>query len=72
MQKQLFVVSDFQISLKIGQGAFASVQRAVHKKTGHAVALKVYEKKNLRDKESSNALHREIFILAMIDHENIC
>ena len=44
----------------------------MHKKTGHAVALKVYDKKNLREKESSNALHREIFILAMIDHENIC
>ena len=43
----------------------------MHKKTGHHVALKIYEKKNLKEKESSNALHREIFILAMIDHENI-
>ena len=57
--------------MKIGQGSFASVYRALHKKTNHMIALKVYEKKNLKDSRSSEALKREIFILAMIRHENI-
>lgn len=34
-QKQMFELADFQVQLKIGQGAFASVKRAVHKRTGH-------------------------------------
>ena len=59
------------MQLKIGQGAFASVKRAVHKKTGYQVALKVYDKKNLKDEESSVALRREIFILAALNHKNI-
>jgi MAP/microtubule affinity-regulating kinase len=67
----MFRISDFQVLLKIGQGSFASVMRATHKKTGHNVALKIYEKKHLKDAESTQALHREIYILAMIKHENI-
>ena len=33
--------------------------------------MKVYDKRNLKDKQSSKALHREIFILAILDHKNI-
>lgn len=43
----MFELNDFQVGLKIGQGAFAVVKRSIHKKTGHVVALKTYEKKNL-------------------------
>ena len=57
--------------LKIGQGAFASVHRAIHRKTGHTCALKIYEKKNIKGAESSQALQHEIQILAMVKHENI-
>ena len=43
----MFAIADFQIGLKIGQGAFAVVKRSVHKGTGHTIALKTYDKKNL-------------------------
>lgn len=33
--------------IKVGQGAFAIVRRAVHKETRHVVAIKTYDKKNL-------------------------
>lgn len=55
----------------MGRGAFASVKRCIHKKTGHVVAIKSYDKKNLKDTDSSKALRREIFTLAMLDHKNI-
>lgn len=70
-QKQMFQINDFQIQLQIGQGAFATVKRAIHKRTGHQVALKVYDKKHLKDTESSTALRREIYTLAVLGHKNI-
>ena len=57
--------------MQIGQGAFAVVKRSTHKKTGHIIALKTYEKKNLVNESASQALHREIYILAMLNHPNI-
>ena len=47
------------------------VKRSVHKKTGHAIALKTYEKKNLTHESASLALHREIYVLATLKHPNI-
>ena len=43
----LTISNDFQIGLSIGQGAFATVFRSVHKSTGYTVALKTYEKNKL-------------------------
>lgn len=43
----------------------------MHKKTGHMVALKTYDKKNLKDTESSTMLRREIYTLAILGHKNI-
>jgi len=57
--------------LKLGQGSFATVKRSMHRITGHFVAMKIYEKKNLRDEEMSTALRREIYILAALNHPNI-
>mmetsp|Transcript_11407 Transcript_11407/g.19248 ORF Transcript_11407/g.19248 Transcript_11407/m.19248 type:complete len:187 (-) Transcript_11407:513-1073(-) len=67
----MFNINDFQIGLQIGAGAFAVVKRSTHKKSGHVVALKTYEKKNLVQEEASQALHREIYILASLKHPNI-
>ena len=47
------------------------MKRAKHKTTGHLVALKVYDKKNLKDEQSSQALKKEIFTLAILKHKNI-
>jgi serine/threonine protein kinase len=71
VRQQMFEFSDFNIGLKIGQGAFAVVRRCTHKTTGHLVALKTYEKKNLTVQEAAQALHREIYILANLKHSNI-
>lgn len=57
--------------LKLGQGSFATVKRCIHRNTGHFVAMKIYEKKNIKDEEMSTALRREIYILAALNHPNI-
>jgi serine/threonine protein kinase len=43
----------------------------MHRITGHTVAMKIYEKKNLKEEETSIALRREICILAALNHSNI-
>ena len=45
--------------------------RSAHKKSGHVIAIKSYDKKNLKGKDTSLALHREIFTLATLEHPNI-
>lgn len=68
----VFTISnDFTIGISIGSGAFASVYRATHKSTGYNVALKTYEKKLLTHRSQLMAIHREIYILAGMDHPNI-
>jgi serine/threonine protein kinase len=67
----MFDFHDFQVGLQIGQGSFAVVKRSTHKSSGHLVALKTYEKKNLINEAAAEALHREIFILAALEHQNI-
>ena len=62
---------NWKVLSQIGEGAFATVMRAVHKTTGHTVALKIYEKKKLTDKVHMMALHREIYVLSGIDHKNM-
>jgi len=64
-------MKDFKLSLQIGQGAFAVVKRAQHKETKYTIAIKTYEKKNLNDKETQMAVHREINTLSEMWHPNI-
>jgi len=47
------------------------VRRAVHKQTKHVIAIKTYEKKNLQDKETQMAVHREINTLSDLWHPSI-
>jgi protein-serine/threonine kinase len=56
---------------QLGKGAFAAVYKATHKQTGYEVALKTYEKKLLTHRSQLMAIHREIYILAGMQHQNI-
>ena len=69
--KQMFDYNDFNVGLKIGAGAYAVVKRCTHRDTGHVLALKTYEKRNLQKEEASTSLHREIYMLANIHNRNI-
>lgn len=69
--KQMLEIQDFSVGLKIGAGSYAIVRRSTHKDSGHLLALKTYEKKNLQREEASTALHREIYVLANLRHQNV-
>jgi len=55
---------DFKMGPLLGKGAFGHVYQATHNRIGHTVAVKVYEKKGLKDKTICMAIHREIHILS--------
>ena len=65
------IKDDFVDLLEIGRGAFGIVSRCKHKQTGYCVALKTYEKKAFNHRSSILAIHREIYILAGVEHPNI-
>ena len=62
---------DFTMGKLLGQGAFGKVYHATHKKIGHQVAIKTYEKSDLKDKTICMAIHREIHILSALEHSSI-
>ena len=37
-------IEDYKLGKMLGQGGFAMVREAIHKATGHSVAMKVYDK----------------------------
>ncbi|MBT8453252.1 MAG: serine/threonine protein kinase [Deltaproteobacteria bacterium] len=64
------VLGKYRIRRRIGAGAFATVYEAYDTIEGISIALKVPNLDQL-DKESLNAIHREVRITARLDHENI-
>ena len=47
------------------------MRRAIHIDTKAIIALKTYEKKNLKLNEAKNAVHSEINTLSELHHPNI-
>ena len=56
----------------IGHGAFAEVQHAKNKKTGKSYAVKIFDKKQISERQRSiNGLRDEINVLRALDHERV-
>ncbi|MBT8467101.1 MAG: serine/threonine protein kinase, partial [Deltaproteobacteria bacterium] len=64
------VLGKYRIRRRIGAGGFATVYEAYDTIEGIPIALKVPNLDQL-DKESLNAIHREVRLTARLDHENI-
>ena len=41
-------IGDYKIGKQVGVGAYATVKQAVHGATGHTVAIKIYDKRELQ------------------------
>jgi len=63
-------ISDFQVTKKLGDGAFSSVYLAKRISDGALYAIKKVKMGKLSEKEKQNALN-EIRILASIQHPNV-
>jgi len=62
---------NYVIGRIIGQGAYASVRLAYNKVLGKKVALKVYDKRKLKEPQRQKGIYREIYILGKMNHSNI-
>lgn len=64
-------MENFEIGKSLGKGKFSSVYIARDKKTNFIVALKVIQKKILKETNAESALAQEIKIQSYCDHPNI-
>jgi NIMA (never in mitosis gene a)-related kinase len=63
-------LDDFELSGRLGEGAYSSVYKVIRKSDQNVYALKKVRMLNLSDKEKENALN-EVRILASIQNINI-
>ena len=63
--------SRYRLFQTIGEGSFAKVKLARHSITGKQVAIKILEKKRIKDQYIIRNLYREAFLLRRLWHPNI-
>ncbi|GFQ66903.1 hormonally up-regulated neu tumor-associated kinase, partial [Trichonephila clavata] len=67
-----FVGKYYEVSdIVLGRGSFSTVYLARHKVFGTKVALKVIDRKNIKEEYVLKNLHREAKILRKLNHPNI-
>mmetsp|Transcript_23471 Transcript_23471/g.49127 ORF Transcript_23471/g.49127 Transcript_23471/m.49127 type:complete len:343 (+) Transcript_23471:1-1029(+) len=64
------IQDEYDVQEKLGEGAFAVVKKATHKKSGQVYAIKIINRSSL-NKDMEVALKDEISILKELDHEHI-
>ena len=64
------IKDDYKILNTLGRGSFASVKKAMNRKTGEFFAIKVFMKKKLTE-INLEKLKTEIEVLRQLDHPNI-
>ena len=65
------IISQYEIGKIIGKGAYAVVKICKNKITQEKFAIKIYEKKNLKDHIIKKCITKEIEILKKLNHPNI-
>ena len=63
--------SNYEIFDLLGKGAYASVKMAISKLNHEKYAVKIYDKKKIKDENKKKYIYREIEILKRINHPNI-
>jgi len=61
----------YSISKRLGQGAFATVYKVVHKTTGGLFAMKEINLRRIKSSHTKDMLMREIKLMKLLDHPNI-
>jgi aurora kinase A len=69
-RKQL-CIEDFDLGRKLGKGRFGNVYLAQEKATKFALAVKVINRRQLKDSEMENQLLEEIKLQTFMNHPNI-
>lgn len=61
---------EYKLIHKLGEGAFSTVYKAVERKLGRAVAIKIINKSDLTPKQLAN-IKNEISIMRRVSHRNV-
>ncbi|WZZ53417.1 hypothetical protein YC2023_053524 [Brassica napus] len=69
--KRKSVLPTYKIGKTLGQGSFAKVKLAVHKTTGHNVAIKILNREKIKQMGIEAKVEREIKILRLLMHPHI-
>ncbi|CAI2373301.1 unnamed protein product [Moneuplotes crassus] len=66
-----YTIKDFELGQQLGKGRFGDVYLAREKKTKFIVALKILDKKKIRECHIEHQIKREIENQCLINHKNI-
>ena len=69
--KNEYKIGGYLIKNNLGEGTFGKVKLGIYIKTGEKVAIKIINKKKLKEKNDQIHLKREIDLLQKINHTNI-
>ena len=64
-------ISQYQIKGKIGEGMFGKVKLGIHILTNEKVAIKIFDKRKIKNEKEAEYIEREISILKKLNHYNI-
>lgn len=64
-------IGPYLIGNTIGEGTFGKVKLAIHRPTGEKVAIKILEKKLIKEQADIRRVNREIKILKKVKHANV-
>ena len=65
------ILNEYAIKETIGKGTFSKVKLGITKSTGEKVAIKILEKRKIKNKTDQIRVERELNILRKINHINI-
>lgn len=63
--------TDIQVGSELGKGAFATVYEAIDKKLEQVVAVKIFDKRMLKDASKRKDVQNELDLINKLDHPNI-
>ena len=63
-------ISQYQIKGKIGEGMFGKVKLGIHLLTKEKVAIKIFDKRKIKNEKEKEYIKREISILKKLNHYN--
>ncbi|KAG5499072.1 hypothetical protein GH5_03774 [Leishmania sp. Ghana 2012 LV757] len=66
------MIGSYVIRETIGRGSFGKVKKGRHVHTGEYVAIKILNRQKLKSANMDKKVHREIEILQLFSHPNIC
>ena len=66
-----FMIGNYQIKKTLGEGTFGKVKLGIYLPTKEKMAIKILEKKKIKDKDDKIRINREFEMLSKFNHINV-